>query len=302
MLRKRGWTMTRRDVIRFIALIFMAVLLSNCGHSIRYNLDKPEISTATSGKPYRVLVTTLADRRAPIERFKSAREREGFTDLADYTYDTDFRGQVPQEVTKMIIEHLDHSGLFEGGVVERQFAMNGVSQEKLDRLRERKIDAVLVGKLESFYGYYDRNRARKWLYRLPFLAALGVTAANIADNPEAIEQGSYPVSEAALLSLGFSINHMESLHKRHTEGQTRMSLALVCTDNGTVLWQDTIEVSNIERTTVAGISLTGNKDNKLAISALQHAVNELVVKLEDAPFGKPIPQETEDSDMPIVQK
>lgn len=294
--------MVRRDVIRIIALISMAALLSNCGHSIRYNLDKPEITTATSGKPYRVLVTTLADRRAPIERFKSARQREEFTDLADYTYDTDFRGQVSQEVTRMIIEHLDYSGLFEGGVVERQFAMNGVSREKLDRLRERKIDAVLIGKMESFYGYYDRNRKRKWLYRLPFLAALGVTAAGVAEQPEAIEQGNYPVSEAALLSLGFSINHMESLHKRHTEGQMRMSLALVSTEDGKVLWRDTIEVSNIEHSTVAGISLTGNKDNKLAISALQQAVNELVAKLEAAPFGKPQPDEPDETVMPIVQK
>jgi|GEM_PF-2745773 len=293
--------MIRRDVIRYFVLMITAVLLSHCGHGIRYNLDAPEIRTATTGKPYRVLVTTLIDKRDPVERFKSAREREGYSDLSDYTYDTDFRGQIPEEITKMIIAHLQHAGLFDGGVVERQFAMKGLSREKLNRLRESKIDAVLVGRLESFYGYYDRNRLRKWLYRVPFLAALGVTAAGAADQQEKIEQGTYPISEAAMLSLGFSINHMESLHKRSIESGTRMTLSLVSTETGEILWKDTIDISDKSQGTVAGISLRGNSDNKLAVSALKLAVNELVAQLEDAPFGKPEQDEIEEEVQPIVQ-
>ena len=128
-----------------------------------------------------------------------------------------------------------------------------------------------------------------------------MTAAGAAEQQEKIEQGTYPIGEAALLSLGFSINHMESLHKRSVESGTRMTLSLVSTESSEILWKDTIDITDKAEGTVPGISLRGNKDNKLAVSSLKLAVNELVAQLEDAPFGKPEPDETDEEVQPIVQ-
>jgi curli biogenesis system outer membrane secretion channel CsgG len=148
--------------------------LGGCGYAIQYNLNGRDIVLSKSTAPLKVQVATFSDKREVVERNKSARIEKGETDLTDYTYDREFRGNVAEEVTKMLIKHLNYSKVFASETKRASFQSEQLSAGALDSLGKKGIDAVITGEIHHFFGYYDRSVGRELLYEIPLAVASGM--------------------------------------------------------------------------------------------------------------------------------
>ncbi len=259
----------------FWVLVLAALFLGGCGYAIKYNLNEKDIFLSESTKPLKVQFATFSDMRDVVEREKSARKQEGYTDLGDYTYDKEFRGDVAEEITKMSIKHLNYSKVFSYEITPASFGTEQPSAEVLDSLGEMGIDAVITGEINHFYGYYDQSLGRQLLYGLPLAVASGLllTWTTTSGN----YQTTYYWYGPGLVLGGY----LESLHERIIRKHVQMRAILISTTTHQPFWEDSFEISSTEKRSMPGLS-TSERKFQVTVWSLREAVNQMVKSIERA--------------------
>lgn len=254
-----------------IAVLFV-LLLSGCGgYAIKYELKEPDITISKSKSPLNVQLARFSDTRPQEEKSRTARSAKGQSDLSDYTYDDEFNGNVAEEVTKMVVEHLKYSKVF-SGVAFASFASADASDSRLDSLRDKGVDALILGDLSHFYGYYDQKLGLQLLYGVP----LGLASALLLNFSFASGTTEYTIFwYGPGLALGY---YLESLHKRDIKYSTQLVLTMVSTSTRKVLWEGSFDVSQDLHDTMPGMNTQGRKF-EITIHSLRAAVNKIVESL-----------------------
>ncbi|MBI3272075.1 MAG: hypothetical protein HYZ53_23980 [Planctomycetes bacterium] len=220
--------------------------LAGCASQVEYPLQKRSIFTAERAHPMKVAVATFSDERPPEERDLKIRIARKDVHADAYTSDEDFSGHnLAPPLTRMTAKHLAFSNLF-----ERVDAVEVTSEQvrgKKENLKELGVqyDAVMVGRIKHFVGYFHRDAARDWLF-LP----LGGT--------------------------GFAIN---SLIPSDVKADAQLDdVKLVSLKTGRELWKGAAACKWDKERSLPG----GRRDN--ALIAWRNAVNDLAKQLVDAKF------------------
>lgn len=267
---------SRRHVVwLFCGAVFASLVFGGCGYSIKYGLNDQDIVSSSHTNPLNVQVAVFSDTRPPEEREKSAREELGQSDLRDYTFNKEFKGEVAEGVTNMLVEHLAYSRVFQQ-ITASSIASDQLSDGMLDSLATQGVDALLVGEVAHFYGYYDQSLARKLLYSVP----LGVLSAMLFS----FTTDSYVVYwYGPGLVLG---NYLESRHSRRIEDRTELRVKLFSTATHEQLWENSFDVSSSGDRAMPGIS-TEQRKFQVAVWSLRDLVNQIVEDLAEASFAVP---------------
>lgn len=258
--------------VLYLIVFEAAFLLTSCGYQIRYPLNQRNITIAQKPIPLNVQVAQFTDARDLIERQKDARKQKGDPDLADYTYDREFRGQVAHEITQMLTQHLNFARAFTPAIQMTPLWTHQLSDSRLDSLKQRGVDAVLTGEIGHFYGYYDRNVGRQLLYAVP----LGVLSGMLLS--WTTTSGNYQMTYywyGPGLVLGY---YLESLHQRQIEQRAQLNARLISTSTYQVLWQQNLDVFVGGKRKMPGID-TEQRKYQVAVYSLRDAVNQLVASL-----------------------
>lgn len=280
MLRRRGI----RCPFGASHLLFLApLLLGGCvRRPLRYSLNDKEIVRSTAPAPLKVQVATFSDRRDAAEREKAARESKGDADIGDYTYDKEFRGSVAEEITKMLVSHLNYSKAFSTPVTLTSFPGVILTGVILDSLAKTGVDAVLTGDVDHFYGYYDRNFGRELLYELPLAVASGLLL-NFSFSSGSTQYTFFWYGPGLVLGI-----YLESLHQRQIGQHVQLNAKLISTKSHQPLWENSFDVALAGKRSMHGLSGVGRK-YEVALSSLRNAVNLLVESLAKGSLstGKP---------------
>ncbi len=268
-----GMLMMRKTIALFTILYITFFLITGCARPIKYNLDQKIILISKKTLPLNVALIKFSDMRLDEERFRPSREREGYTDTGDYTYDKLFKGEVAETITAMLMEHVRYARVF-SRIQQMSTSSNDIAQEELTRLQNAGFDAVLTGNLENFFGYYDRNFGREFLYMVPMFGS-AVASPFIVDPTDFTES---LVAALITVSLGVGGAYLESLHKRDIEWKTRLHLKLVRISTSDLIWEDELEVSGKVHKSMPGFS--GSK-RKVVITSLRDAINKMVKSLSE---------------------
>lgn len=269
------------------------IFFSGCGHAIKYKLSDKDILVSETKQKLSVVVTTFSDLRPPEERIQSERIKLHYKDVGDYTYDKKLKGKVNEEITKMIVKHLDYSRVF-SKVSFTYISAEELTEDYLDTLRDAGFDAILTGDVLNFYGYYD-NDASTILLPLAFIMPPFIVAINLMRSSAGVEETPYGPRvkerslDAELLCYGFIYAggklgiYVESLRKRDIEWRTRLLAQLVSTSTYDVLWGDIVESYAKEHKSIPGTD-AGEGKFKMAIQSLRDAVNKMVESLSESPI------------------
>jgi hypothetical protein len=254
-----------------ISILFV-LLLSGCvGYAIKYELKEPDVIVSKSKLSLSVQLAKFSDTRPQEEKSKDIRSEKGQSDVNDYTYDNEFSGNVVEEVSKMVVEHINYSKVF-NRITLASFASADVSDSKLDALREKGVDVLILGDLNHFYGYYEQNIGMQLLYCIP----LGVASGLLLNFSFTSGNTTYSYFwYGPGLVLGY---YLESLDKRDIKYSTQLILKMVSTSTRKVLWEGTFDVSQKLYDKMPGIS-TQNRKFEITINSLRDAVNKIVESL-----------------------
>lgn len=260
----------------FGVIVIIFLFLNGCKHPIKYGLNPRDILISKEILPMKVAVIEFTDIRPQEEREKSSREEKGFSDIGDYTYDKNFKGEVAEAITTMLIDHLRYAKIF-SEVKSIAFAGEGLSKDNIDVFKQKGFDAVIVGKIKNFYGYYDRNVAREFIFMLPGLAS-AIVMPSIVDPYSFSESLVGVLVEAGIL---FSGTYLETLVKRDIEWKTELHVRLIQTSTSDAIWEDTFQVFGKVHKNMPGLG-AGNK-YKVAVNSFRDAVNKMVKSLSQSP-------------------
>ncbi len=270
-------------------VLLMGMIFSACSYPIKYKLNDRDIISAQNKIPLRVQVASFAEKRGLIERKKSARKKQGFQKTSDYTYDKNFNGSVVPEISKMLVSHLDFSKVF-ASITLSSYSSEKINAGILAKLANQRVDAVLVGEVQNFYGFYANDTGRGLLYSIGLGLGIGipVTIATAEKKTTRFGSGEFtevktnPLASSLAVSLGVSLgSYLDSLHKRNIEAHTRLVVKMVKTSNGEVLWKDTFNIQKKENTAMPGLN-TSKRKLELAVNSLRDAVNAMVKSLSQA--------------------
>ena len=269
------------------ALVITTLFLAGCGYSIKYNLNQKDIFVSNSVKPLKVQIARFADNRDLTEKEISARKTTGGTDFGDYTYDMQFQGDVAEGITNMLIKHLNYSKIFTTKSTLAHFGSEQLSIDKqlsiliLDSLANTGVDAVLTGEINHFYGYYDRNIGREFLYEIPLAILSGgiFTWKETTSSLIMTTETTYYWYGPGLVLGGF----LESLHKRSIKQHVQIKAKLISTSTYKPIWEDDFEIFSNEQKSMPGLS-TVKRKFQITVWALRDAVNQMGKSLENAPF------------------
>jgi len=268
--------MKQKLVILFAGIVMLSMILfTGCSYQqkISYPLnEKSEIVRAEKTTPLKVKVAAFSDNRDPVEKDKNERKQAGDPDAGDFTYDNEFKGSVADEVTLMVIDHLNYSKAFKPPVTLADASSEYVSDSVLEKLNAEGVDGLLVGELQSFYGYYDQNIGRQLLYELPLAVASGLLL-TWTTSDGMFETTYYWYGPGLVLGA-----YLETLHKRRIEQRTKLSLQLISTTTHAVVWQDTFEVYQADKRSMPGF---GARKYQVALNSLRDAVNDIVTSLSE---------------------
>ncbi len=276
------------------AVLAAAFLLGGCGYPIKYRLNDAGIVRAQQALPLRVQVATFTDKREPQEHEKKARKAAGFSDVNDFSYDNGFHGKEAEEITQVLVAHLSYSNAFTA-TQRGAFSSESISDSVLAALAAGGIEAVLVGEIENFYGYYDQNPGRQFLYGLGLGLAFGIPVYLATGSSEetstfstgigtvrATETKFNGIPGSIATSIGASLGYyLESTHKRNIERHTKLSARLLNTSTRATLWQDTFEIHEKDFKAMPGLN-TETRKYEVTVAALREAVNRMVESLGKA--------------------
>lgn len=265
----------RKYSLTFLAAT-LCLLATGCTYKypLKYKLNGRDIVKAQSSVHLKVQVAALADLRPSAEMNKDDRVKQGDRDAGDYTYDNEFTPDMSRQISEMIIKHVNYSGIFDTPVSLAPYASNQISDTRLDELAKSGVDAVMTGEIQHFFGYYDRKLGRELLYGVP----LGLASAAVTMVASAAATGGflYVCTTAPGAYLGL---YLESLHHRRIEKSCVLSVRLTSTKTYQPIWEDKLEVTSDERTSMPGATATKRKF-QLATTALREAVNKMVEHMQ----------------------
>jgi hypothetical protein len=193
----------------------------------------------------------------------------------------------------MMAAHLTYAGTFE----EVRF-LDGASAATpavLDSLEQQGVDAVLTGKVERFYGYYDQRPGKQVLAQVGLALAVALPVAILTTSTETktisgpfgpigetTEVKTSPLAIGLAAVVGASIGSLiESSSSRRVAGHTRLSLELIETATGQTLWAGITDVQNDEKKSMPGVK-TNTRKQEVAVTSLKTAMNDLVTQLAQA--------------------
>jgi hypothetical protein len=259
-----------------IAVVFAVTqfLFIGCGYQINYVLNDEKILHAAKATPLKVRVAQMKDAREDIEKEASGRKNSGYEDFTDYTYDKGFRGNVPGDITSMLVNHLNYSGVFNPPAMVSSIHSGDISDAALDSLGQSGFDALLVGEIRNFYGYYDQNIGRQMLYEIPLAVASGLLL-NWSTTSGNYQVNYYWYGPGLVLGA-----YLESLHKRKIEQHIRLNVKLISTTTHQPAWEDNFEIYQSGKRAMPGLN-TANRKFELAVFSLRDAVNDMVKSISD---------------------
>jgi len=237
-------------------VILTGMIFSACSYPIKYKLNDRDIISAQNKVPLRVQVAGFTEQRELIERKKSARKKQAFKKTGDYTYDKNFQGSVAQEISKMLVSHLDYSNVF-SSITLSSYSSEKINAGVLAELANQRVDAVLVGEVQNFYGFYENDTGRGLLYSLGLGLGIGIPVTIATAEKKTTRFGGGEITEVKINSLASSLStslgvslglYLDSLHKRNIEAHTRLVVKMIKTANGEVLWEDTFNIQRKENT------------------------------------------------------
>lgn len=267
-------------------LLLVPIILIGCGQRIAYRLDNRDIVMSESTKPLKVEVATFVDERQPIERQKKERKKASAQDASDYTYDNEFEGIVAAGISQMIVKHLAFSRAFKE-VTLSEYSSDQIEPEVLNSLRKKGVDMVLTGRIQNFYGYYDRRPGNEIGLALLFGLGFGIPTAFLTIQEETTQFGSFAFTERKTNQVAISIatavgtslgSYLESTAKRNIERHNKFFVQLVSTSTREVAWQGAFEVSEQIKKSMPGFNSQSRK-YQVAIVALRESVNQMVTEL-----------------------
>jgi hypothetical protein len=274
------------QLILLVALVSMLAVVSGCSYKINYRLSERDITTTDHQSSWSVAVATLEDRRDDSERSKKACKAKGFEDCGDYSYDKEFGGKVAADITRMLTSHLEFSGIFRE-VTTLSDKKSPLEAARLKSLAANGTEAVLVGRIEHFYGYYDRTTGTTLIPAL--LCGASTLAVGLATMEKETDRfGSVEFSTPKMNYMASSVAgsagwmagaYLESTSIRRIARRTRLRLALVSTADGDTVWTGVAESYQDEHTSMPGLNSEKRK-NQLAVTSLREATNDLVGQLE----------------------
>nr|MBN2277267.1 hypothetical protein [candidate division Zixibacteria bacterium] len=278
---------TIRPVWRvFLVITLVVTFLAGCHYNLKYPLTDRTIMQAASQKPLNVAVLILEDNRNDIEKVVSARKEAGGTDVGDYTYDRDFGNRVAEDISKMLVKHLEYSHAFDK-ITLGDKESSRLEQGMLDSLAAEHIDVVLTGEIGHFYGYYNQSFGRQMLFGGGLALGLGIPVAIMTTKTETKAYGfeevkTNPLAISLATSTGLLLGSwIESTGKRKIEWHTQLDLQLINTMTGEVVWQGKAEVYEDDIKAMPGLN-TATRKQEVAVNSLRMAINDLVVNLSKA--------------------
>lgn len=299
------------NLSKFQTFCFLIIIfICGCGseYVIRYGLDKENIKSVPQSYPIKVIVLPFKDACTGINNPQG--------DLEDYTHNIEFRGNVSEEITKMVTEHLCYSNIF-SKIEYRPYLLKGnedlsktrykldffpeIDIEYLDNLFSSHIDAVLVGEIRQFYGYYQTSALGDILpatlgfgFGLPMLLYYKdkKEEEQKEEQKKALDSGQpynpFPKGKyfdvdlwisAGAFPFGYYLGSIiESSIKREIECNTELSVKLVSTKSYKIIWEDNIAYKSKEYKALPGFN-TENRKFELALESLRKAVNLMVERL-----------------------
>ncbi len=224
-----------------LSLFVLPVLALGCkGSNTTYSTKERRLFMPKDMIPMRVAVTNFPDVRPAGERDRTKRQVPEGESASDYSDDTDFASPaaVTQGLAKMTALHLREAGLFQDAQyvdIDRPAAEAGAKGEAF-----KGFDAVLVGDVAHFWGYYHKS-----LFRTIFFLPLG---------------GS-----------GYFIDNLISTPVKG--GAQFANVKLISTKTGEVLYQGSVESAHDKAQ-----AFTGGRTDK-GLEAWRVAVNKMTEEI-----------------------
>ncbi len=266
-----------------IALFFVSILYGCSSQqvcAIRYDLVipagtvfnrtyVPTVTVSNKELPLNVQLARFSDTRPPEEKFITARSGKSKLDLSFYTFDDEFAGNVAEGISKMVVEHLNYSKVFKNNISIASFASDSISDSILDSLHISGIDALILGNINHFYGYLERDIGREIFYGT--IGGLGtgffLAYSFISGNYWYLLLEPFP-SALALMAEGW--------HKRDIKYATELTTRIISTSTHKVLWEGSFKISDERRGTMS--VLIASKYN-CALFSLRDVVDKIVDSL-----------------------
>jgi len=256
-------------------------LLTNCGYALKYKLNDKKIYKSSFTIPLKIQVATFSDNRDAIEKNNSARKAQGFPNAGDYTNDKNFKGNVAESVSKMLTEHLAYSGIFTE-VTSSPHRSEQINNNILNQIRNDGYDAVLVGDIQHFSGFYDHRVGRQIFYALGLGLGIGIPVGFATISQDDLLRGQNSIEGQIATGVGVSLGfYLESLHKRDIEKHTTLDVRLVSTSTYDEIWSDSFEIHQKEHTSMPGLN-SSYRQMELAVTSLRETVNEMVRSLSQS--------------------
>jgi len=259
---------------RSALVVLCATFLAGCAgkYAIKYELGPNTLSPSERTLPLVVRVATFTDSRPEEEKVRSAREAKGGGDVGDYTYDEQFEGQVAGEISKMVAAHLAYVKVFRAVELAPLTPAAAAAPRTLDSLNTAGVDALLVGEVSHFYGFFDQNMPRAFL----FMTGLGVASGLLLNFNVESDGGTLNVSwYGPGMALGA---WLDSRHARRVERATQLKVRLLSTTTHAALWEQTIDVASKTSAPASGFT-GGTRKYEAAVGSLVDAVRSMAAGL-----------------------
>lgn len=272
---------TKSNVRTSVLLGVLIFLFANCGYNIKYALNDKNIIRANSSVPMKIQVATFSDKRDAIEKSRSARKDKGFPNSSDYTVDKNFKGNVAESISKMLTEHLAYSEIFTE-VKPSAYNSEQINNDILNQIGNAGYDAVLVGDIQHFSGFYDHRVGRQIFYALGLGLGIGIPVGFATISQDDLLRGQNSIEGQIATGVGVSLGfYLESLHKRDIEKHTTLDVRLVSTSTYDEIWSDSFEIHQKEHTSMPGLN-SSYRQMELAVTSLRETVNEMVRSLSQS--------------------
>lgn len=149
-----------------LGLLLAVVLVVGCSAApLTYSTKERRLYMPQETIPYKVAVVNFPDVRPVEEKDRSKRQVSNDESAGDYSDDTDFKNpDIGHGLAFMTARHLNEAGLFDSAThvnIDRKTAESNPRCEEL-----KGYDAVLVGDVKHFWGYYHKSIFRR-IFFLP---------------------------------------------------------------------------------------------------------------------------------------
>ena len=289
MLILKKYFMSKKHLYHLIIIYFSTqITLGGCTYSIKYKLTPQNVVHAKTSHKLNVVVSIFSDLRPPEECSSSIRKKIYSENVNDYTYNNGFKGKVNEEISKMIASHLEYSKVF-SKITYSNITQDQITEDYLIKLKNSGIDALLIGDVLNFYGYYDKD-AGQFFYPLLIGCAFALPPLLFMDHykektyfiGEEITVTEYDPLPVYLSIIGLTVGSLvgaqiDANRERDIEWHTRLHYKLINVSTNQVLLESTIDSHAKEHKAIPNLK----KSNKfwVVVNSLCSTVNQMAKEL-----------------------